>query len=377
MTPAFLSVGFRPFYLGAAGFALIAAPLWIWQFAGVGAPLSGLSPLLWHGHEMVFGFAPAVIVGFLLTAVRNWTGRPTPEGLALAGLFGCWLLARVANFFSAGVLPVLLDGGFLLWALAVLVGPILRSGNRRNYFVIALLAGLAVMSVLHGLAIRGVFATVTASQATRLAMDLVLLLMVVIGGRVIPAFSMNAVRGLEARTRPTVEIVAMASPVVLFIVDLLNPGAAGPGWALVCSVMAAAHLVRLAGWQVWKTYRNPLLLALPAAYLWIPAHLLLRAFEPASALHALTLGAMASLMLAMMTRSALGHTGRALVAGSAEKLIFLAMHLAAVSRVFAPLAVPAAYMTWLWLAAGLWLLAFGTFAIAYWPMLTQPRLNTG
>ncbi len=377
MTSAFLSIGFRPFYLGAAGFALMVVPLWIWQFAGIGAPVSGLPPLLWHGHEMVFGFAPAVIVGFLLTAVRNWTGRPTPEGFALAGLFACWLLARAANFLQTGLLPVLLDAAFLLWALTALAGPILRAENRRNDFVIALLAGLAVMSVLHGLAIRGVFAAVSAGQATRLAMDLVLLLMIVIGGRVIPAFSMNAVKGLTARTRPTVEIIAMGSPVVMLFVDLIEPGTGGPWWMLICAGLALVHMVRLAGWQAWKTVRNPLLLALPAAYLWIPVHFLLRAFEPAYALHALTVGAMASLMLAMMTRSALGHTGRALVAGPAEKLIFLAIHLSAASRVFAPMVLPAAYMTWLWLAAGLWMLAFGTFAISYWPLLTQPRLNAG
>ena len=182
----FLSMGFRPFYLGAAGFAVLSIPLWIASYDLNGAPLPTVPALLWHSHEMIFGFATAVIVGFLLTAVRNWTGRETAAGLKLATLFGLWLAARLANWAATGMLPILLDGAFLLMATLTLAIPIVKARNRRNYFVPVLLFGLTATAVLHGLAIRQ---SVDAWAMPILAMDLILLLMIIIAGRVIPAFS--------------------------------------------------------------------------------------------------------------------------------------------------------------------------------------------
>ncbi len=373
MNHPFLSVGFRPFYLGAAGFALVSLPLWILSFSPAEAPLPAIAPLLWHGHEMIFGFAAAVIVGFLLTAVRNWTGLATPAGTPLATLFALWLAARLANWFSPGLLPVLLDGGFLLAATLALGVPIIRASNRRNYFVPALLSALTVAAVLHGLAIR--FAATGYMHLPTVAMDLILLLMIVIGGRVIPAFSNNAINGLNARSWPLLEVMVIGLALVLLAADLFGVATKGNGWLLFFAASALLHLQRLALWKPWQTLRDPLLLALPLAYLWIPAHFLLRALEPSLALHALTVGAMASLMLAMMTRSALGHTGRGLRARSAELICFAAIHLAALARIVGPVVIPSEYLTWLWLAAGCWTLAFGTFFVAYWPVLTRPRLD--
>lgn len=375
MNNAFLSVGLRPFYLGAAGFALLSIPLWILNYTAINAPLPGIPPILWHSHEMVFGFATAVIIGFLLTAVRNWTGLPTAAGAGLAALFGLWLAARLANWLSAGFVPVLLDGVFLLAATLVLGWPILKSRNRRNYFVPALLCGLTVGAVLHGLAIRSTFVGVAGMPATRIAMDMILLLMIVVGGRVIPAFSGNAIAGLKPISWLPLEVLAIGSALGLLLTDLLAPGYEGATWIAFCTLSTLVHLCRLAGWKSWRTLSNPLLLALPLAYLWIPIHFMLRALEPALALHALTVGAMASLMLAMMTRSALGHSGRALAAGRAELICFLAIHMAAVARVFGPLISPAGYLNWLWLAAGCWSLAFGTYFVAYWPILTRRRAD--
>lgn len=375
MNAAFFSVGFRPFYLGAAGFAFVAIPLWIYQFATGSAATSGVAPMFWHAHEMVFGFAPAVIIGFLLTAVRNWTGRQTPAGAALAGLFALWLAARLANWLDTGNMAVVLDAGFLLAATIALSIPILAAGNRRNYFVVALLLGLTAASTLHGLALRGAFQSVSATQATRFALDLILLLMVIIGGRVIPAFSANAIAGLTPRRWTAIEIAAIGTPIALLAADAFAPGTQAPWWDALCFAAAAIHLIRLAGWQPWKTRTDPLLLVLPLAYLWIPVHLILRATDPALAMHALTVGAMSSLMLAMITRSALGHTGRPLRARPQELVCFGAIHLAALSRVAGPLLLGSAYVQWLWLAAAFWTIGFGVFMLAYWPILTRPRIS--
>ncbi len=372
MNSSFLSVGFRPFYLGAAGFALLSVPLWILNYAIAEAPQPSVSPLLWHAHEMIFGFATAVIVGFLLTAVRNWTGLPTADRGRLAALFGLWLAARLANWLSPGMLPILLDGGFLFSAAALIGAPILRSRNRRNYFVPVLLLGLTAAAVLHGLAIRGAF---QGMASTTIAMDMILLLMIVVGGRVIPAFSQNAIAGLAPRRWLPLEAMVIGSALGMLLLDLFAPGADGAAWSAFCLGSALVHLVRLAGWRSWRTLGNPLLLALPLAYLWIPVHFLLRGLEPSLAMHALTVGAMASLMLAMMTRSALGHTGRALAAGPPELICFPAIHLAAASRVIGPLLVPDSYVQWLWLAGVFWTLAFATFFFSYWPILTRPRAD--
>lgn len=371
----FLSMGFRPFYLGAAGFALASVPLWILSYTGTVALLPAVPPALWHAHEMIFGFATAVIIGFLLTAARNWTGLPTAAGARLGTLFGLWLAARLANWSATGMLPILLDGGFLLSATILLGIPIVKARNRRNYFVLALLSGLTLGAVLHGLAIRGALTGSTAITAPRAAMDLILLLMIVIGGRVIPAFSGNAIPGLKPKSWLPLEILAVASALCLLLIDLGGTAVDAYWWQFLCGGAALLHLARLAGWKPWQTVRNPLLLALPLAYLWIPIHLTLRAFESSTAIHALTVGAMTSLMLAMMTRSALGHTGRALVAGPAELICFAAIHLAAATRVFGPLLVPSGHVTWLWLAAVFWTLAFATFFAAYLPVLTRPRLG--
>ena len=369
---AFLSAGFRPFYLGAAAFALLSIPLWVATYAATDTPGPAISTLLWHSHEMIFGFATAVIVGFLLTAVRNWTGNETAAGAGLAALFGLWIAARLANWAGNGLLPILLDGAFLSAATVTLALPIVKTRNRRNYFVPVLLLGLTVAAVLHGMAIR--YATHAWTMPT-IAMDLILLLMITIAGRVIPAFSQNAVAGLAPARWLPLEILAMATAICLLLVDLYFPDAAGPWWLLFCAISAGIHLTRLAGWKAWRTIGNPLLLALPLAYLWIPIHFLIRALEPALALHALTVGAMASLMLAMMTRSALGHTGRPLAARPVELICFLAIHLAAISRVLGPVLAPASYAVWLWLAAGFWVLAFGVFFLSYWPILTRARVD--
>ncbi len=380
----FLSIGFRPFYLGAAVYAALAVPVWALTVTGFLTPdTTALPGYLWHIHEMVFGFAPAVIVGFLLTAVRNWTGLPTLAGAGLAALFTLWVMARLTMITGPLPLAASLDLAFLAGAAVALGWPLWRARNRRNAFVVPLLLFLGALSAAHIGAGMG-RTPGWARLSPTVALDLVAVLMTVIGGRVIPAFSGNALPGLHPRVWPTVERLCIGLTVAVVVADLTAGIAPLPPYAtpLLLAGTGFLHLIRAAGWQPWATRGNALLLALPLAYLWLPVHFGLRAWldpQPGSmaplAVHALSVGAMAGLMLAMMTRSALGHTGRPLAAGAAEKFIFAAIHGAALVRVAGPLWDPAGHALWLGVSALLWTAAFGAFAVRYAPILMSPRLD--
>jgi len=382
MANALFSIGFRPFYLAAAVFAALAVPAWFAAYSGALALNPALPAYLWHAHEMVFGFAPAVIVGFLLTAVRTWTGLPTPSGIGLAALLGLWLAARGLMLTGPGLPAALADGAFLLTAAGVLAVPLWRSRNRRNAFVVPLLMLLAALTLTHHAALGGHLGAAWAGASTTVAMDLVALLLTVVGGRIIPNFSANAVPGLVPWRSPVVESLAIGLVLLVVVLELtgLAAGLPEPLWRALLFAAAAVHLLRLAGWKPWATRKDVLLLVLPLGYLWLPVHFALRGMlDPApgqmasAALHTLSVGAMAGLMLAMMTRSALGHTGRPLRAGRGEILMFAAIHLAALTRVGGTLLWPAAHATWVGVSAGLWMLAFGAFVLVYAPILVRPR----
>ncbi len=378
-----LSLGFRPFYLLAALFALLAVPLWVIFWLGAVAPGTYLAGMAWHGHEMVFGFAAAVITGFLLTAVRNWTSLPTPTGVMLAGLALLWLLARVLMLTGPGVIAAIIDVA-MLPALGVAVGvPIWRSRNTRNYKILLLLAALMVLNVLFHLAHLNVVSAALERTALMGALDLIAILIAVVGGRVIPAFTENALPALRLQRVMAVETVAVGALVFVFVAGLLRPWFALPGiaWVALLALAAAAHFARLLLWQPLKTRRNPLLWMLPAAYAWMPVALMLRALaeagkiSPIAATHALTIGAMGSLMVAMMMRSALGHTGRPLAAGPIELAAFLLVQLAAMVRVFAGILWPESYQLTVMASGVLWSLALALFLARYAPMLVRARVT--
>jgi uncharacterized protein involved in response to NO len=277
------------------------------------------------------------------------------------------------------------DLAFLPLLATALAVPLWQAGNRRNAFVVPLLLALAALSAAHHGAYRGWVDAIWASRAQTVAMDLVAVLLAVIGGRIIPAFSANAVRGLKPRSWPAIEALAPGLLVLMVLLEVSGLAQRLPMlWMrILLGAAALAHLIRLLGWQPWATRRNLLLLVLPLGYLWLPVHLLLRATLDAvpgtmspPALHALSVGAMAGLMLAMMTRSALGHTGRALAAGSAETVAFLAIHVAALTRVAGPLLWPSAYVTWMGVSALLWMVAFTAFAARYAPIVARPRVDS-
>ncbi len=350
-------------YLLAGVYAALSMPLWALQYLGW---LPGADPL-WHAHEMLFGYAFAVIAGFLLTAVRNWTGLGTPAGAPLAAIASLWLLARALAFYSLPV-AALADAAFAL-AVAWGIGrPLIRSRNR-NVFFIAIVLALGAASIGF-LAYPGL--------ALAVGLDVVLLVMTVVAGRVVPAFTNNAVPGAGARRVRAIEIGAIGSVLAILFLDAFQLA----GIAAVAALAAAAlHGARLALWAPLKTRGRPMLWILHLSYAWIVAHLALRGLAgfdlvPGTlATHALTVGAIGGLTLGMMTRTARGHTARPLAAGRAEVAAYVLVQLAAAIRVFLPLLLPAAYAAAVMLSAVLWSAAFTVFVVAYYPILSRPRLD--
>jgi uncharacterized protein involved in response to NO len=372
-------LGFRPFYLLGALYAGLAVPLWVAAYAGALALPGDLPAQWWHAHEMVFGFALAIVTGFLFTAVRNWTGQPTPTGWRLAALCGLWLAARVG--FLAGTLrvAVVIELVFLAFVATSLLAPLVRAGNRRNYFVAVLFVVLAVVDLLFLGAARGLIAAPDPSTALRLALYLIVTLTFVIGGRVIPMFTVNAVRGLSQRRSVHLDRAAIGVSVLAFALEL----AAAPAAALAPAAAAAAALqaARLHGWRPLATRGRPILWILHLSYAWIPLGFLLMAAAalgwtaPVLAWHAFSIGTVGGLVIAMVTRTALGHTGRMLVAGPAEVAMYLCVAAAALVRVVPPLIVPQAYAWALWASSLLWSAGFLLYAAVYWPRLSRPRID--
>jgi len=375
--PALFALGFRPFYLLAALFAAIAVPAWVANLAGHGWPAGYLDGFAWHQHEMVFGFALAVIAGFLLTAARVWTGRPTPSGLPLALLAAHWLAARVLMVTGPGWLGALVDGAFPFIAAAVLARVIVGARNTRNYFVPVLLAALGVADVCFHLSSLGLIEA-SALLAAQAALYLIVILLIVMAGRIVPAFTASALPQTKLRRSAALDRAALALSVLAFACAL----AGLDGWLTAAPAFAAAalHAARQAGWAPLATRRRPILWILHLSHAWIPvgfALLGLAAFGiviGAAALHAFAVGAVSGTIVGMITRTALGHTARPLVAGRAETAAYVLVLGAAVLRVAAAL-VLTAYLPLVVASAALWSAAFLVYLIAYAPRLARPRLD--
>lgn len=374
---ALFALGFRPFYLMAAVFAALSVPLWALQFSGVLGHAYLAGPV-WHAHEMLFGFALAVIVGFLFTAGRNWTNQPTPTGVPLAGLALLWLAARVLVLTPFGVAAALANVAFPLAAAAALARPFIRAGNRRNYFFIALLVLMGVAAgVVHAAQLG--WGSWPAGGGIAVGLDVVLFIVAVMAGRVVPMFTNNGVPGVQATRHARVEQLALGSVLALLVVDAL--GIAGLPVVVIAGVGALAHTVRWVLWQPWRTRRVPLVWVLHLAYAWVPVHLGLRAAAglgavlPSLATHALTVGAIGGLVIGMMTRTARGHTGRPLKADRWEVACYVLVAAAAMVRVGLPLLAPGETVHAALVSALLWSAGFGLYALRYGPVLSRPRVD--
>ncbi len=370
-------LGFRPFYLLASIFAALSIALWALQFSGVlGRPY--LSGALWHAHEMLFGFALAVVVGFLLTAGRAWSNRPTPTGPALALLAALWLVARVLVLTPFGWAAAIANTAFPLAAAVALAIPFYASRNRRNYFFVGLLILMALAALTVHLAQLQVIA-LPGWLGIQVGLDVLLFVMAVMAGRVMPMFTNNGVPGARANSRPALDKVALGSLVALLGADALAVD--GPALAALVGIGAAAHLARWWLWQPWTTRRAPIVWVLHVAYFWIPVHLALRAaaalglIATSIAVHALTVGAAGGLIIGMMTRTARGHTGRPLRADSVDVTCYGLVLGAAIVRVGVPLVAPGETLHAVLVSAALWSAGFALYAIRYWPVLSRPRLD--
>ncbi len=377
--------GLRPFFLLAGIDAIFNMAVWLAVYFDVLAwPRTAVPAMFWHAHEMMFGFVGAAIGGFLLTAVPGWTGRSSYAGAPLVTLALIWLGGRVAMLPFAVLPPVLsaiVDLAFFPAVVIALAPPLVRARKMRNAVFLLLLALLFAADVAFQLGRLGLFDN--GEQAGLLgAVDLVLLLVAVVGGRIIPAFTRSGLsrRGLavDIDPDPWLEAVAIASVAAVGLADMLNMRW-GDAASLVAAVLNAARWVQ---WKGWRSWREPLIWVLHLGYAWLIAGLALKAFWlalhadfAANWLHALTVGVFATMILAVMTRASLGHTGRALATPRPMVAGYGLVTAAAAFRVFGPALAPTHYEMWVALAGGCWIAAFSLFVIVYGPILTLPRVD--
>lgn len=377
--------GFRPFFFAAGAYAAIALGAWIVMFHHGLAPFAAMLPQLWHGHEMLFGFIASAMAGFLLTAVPSWTGARGFAGRPLVVLFSLWAAGRLALAFSASLpwwLVAVAELAFLPALIALLAPPLVRAQNRNTPLLLVLGAFWAAdAAMIFGFAQDDI---ALARHALYFAIHLVMLLVTIIGGRIVPAFTANALRrrgiAAEVRSSPWLDKLTIGAMIAVVALELFAPRSRLA--ALVAGIAAVAQLARLARWQGLKTLDEPIVWVLHAAYAWLPVGLALKAASigfgaPWAAwwLHALTIGVAAMMILAVMTRASLGHTGRPLVVSKPIAAAYALLALAAAIRVFAPALVPQAYVATV-LAAGVsWLAAFGIYVVVYFPILLRARAD--
>ena len=382
---AIFDYGFRPFFLLCGCYALAIVPIWLYRFAHAATPFGALPAMYWHSHEMLYGFVIAAVAGFLLTAVPSWTGSRGFAGRPLIIVVGLWMLGRLA-MSTVGAVPFWLTAAaelsLLPVLLALLAPPIFRNANRNA----PLLAVVTVLWLIDGAFLfalqRGDAAL--AGSTMRLAIDFVLILVTVIGGRIVPAFSANAMRArgeaVSTVTRRPLEFGVIGAMVAIAITDVFAPDSALSG--TLAAVAALAHAFRLSGWRSFRTRGEPILWVLHVAYAWLPVGLALKACAllggAAWAMkwqHALTMGVFATMILAVMTRASLGHTARPLVVPRAIALAYLLLTAGTVLRVFGVAVFPAHYLLTVSLSGLAWVLSFGIFVVVYAPILWSPRAD--
>ncbi len=383
--PAFLSYGFRPFFLGAALFTGLAVLAWVALFAGMAAADFLYSPREWHVHEMLFGYLPALIAGFLLTAMPNWTDRMPLRGVPLLLLFLLWLGGRLLMAFpwAGATTAAVVDGAFLvllatyIWREIVIAG----SWDRAPIGLLVSLYACANM-LFHEAALRGM----PTDFPERFALSVMTLMLTLIGGRLTPTFTREFLADRNIATLPEVvslmDGVAIVWVLVGVITWVLQPESVGAGALLL--VAGVASVVRLLRWGGWRTWREPLVLILHVGYLWVGLYLLALGasilgigFSTTNAIHVLTTGAMGTMTLAVMTRASLGHTGRPRHADRLTVTIYLLVNIGALLRIFSPNPVTPTALThaMLGLSALGWSGAYLLFALHYGRYLVRPSLD--
>ena len=381
-SPVLLSYAFRPFFLLAGMFAILVVLLWIMTLQGSG--LTGISPL-WHSHELLMGFAMAAVAGFSLTAVANWTSRPAIHGTPLAWLVILWLAGRFAMMLSTSLptgLVATLDMLFPVLLCILLGREIIAGKSKRNYVLILIIGIIALFNGLFHLGTSQILPGVE-RPAIYLLIHSVLVLVTIIAARIVPAFTGNWLR-MQGKSRlpvnsELIDRLALWLTIGVGLAASLLPTHAVTG--VLALAAALVHGFRLSRWRGFSTTSNPLLFVLHVAYAWLPLGYALLAcsvfgwlFTPTAALHALTMGAIGTMVLAVSSRVALGHTGRPLQAARATVLAYWVLMIAVLIRVLGPM-TGEHYLLMINLSALGWISAFAIFLWVYWPILARKRAD--
>lgn len=381
--PPILSAGFRPFFLAAGLWAAVAVPVWLVAYATGVTPPSAMPAIIWHAHEMIYGYAAASVAGFLLTAIPNWTGRMPLQGGSLAILVMLWLIGRISVLLSAEIgapIAAVADLSFPTAFLAVVAREIIAGRNWRNLPMLVALSLLLAGNLLVHLEALDIVST--AQLGNRIGIGTLLALIGLVGGRIVPSFTRNWLM----KNRPEVALPASAGPFDLAALIATGLGVAvwvmapdeaiAPYAELLAGIAAMSRLIR---WRGLKTMREPLVLILHIGYGWLAGGFLILGLDgffdflpQTTAIHALTVGNIGTMTLAVMTRASLGHTGRPLSAGPITNAIYILVTAATILRLVAPLA--GAHVLLLLSVAGVsWCASFGLFVIFYGAALTRPR----
>jgi uncharacterized protein involved in response to NO len=378
--PALLSYGFRPLFLFGSIYAGLAVLAWLPMLNGELELSTAFGPIDWHVHEMLYGYLPAIMAGFLLTAIPNWTGRLPIQGAPLLGLVVVWLAGRLAVTYSASIgwLPAaIVDVAFLVLVVAAAAREIVAGKNWRNLRVIGMVTLLLAGNIAFHLEahING-----AAEYGVRIGIAATMLLIVLIGGRIIPSFTRNWLARENPGRLPApfarFDVAVIGFTAATLVLWIVQPSAMPTGVAL--GFAGILHIVRLARWAGDRTWRDRLVLILHVGYAFVPLGFLLTGAAvfgigaESAGIHAWTVGAAGTMTLAVMTRASLGHTGRALVASPMTQAVYAAIVIAALARICASLE-PIYSEPLLQLSVLGWCFAFFGFAASYGPMLLSLR----
>jgi uncharacterized protein involved in response to NO len=382
--PVFLSLGFRPFFTAAGAFAVLSMLFWmqVYVFAR-GWPSGELPAAVWHAHEMIFGYPMAVIAGFLLTAVRNWTGAPTLQGTPLLFLFLLWTAGRIlilGGVDMALMVAAVADTLFSTLLLIAIARPVIKTRQWRQTGILSKIALLPCANLLFYAGVLGYF-----PQGVRAGLYsglyLVIALVLVMARRVLPFFIEKGVGySVQLTNRRWLDIAGLLVFFLFWIADILQPDSLAA--AALAGLLFILHAVRMAGWHTAGIWRRPLLWSLYGGYGFLVTGFALKAavpltgISPLLALHAFAYGGIGLFTLGMMTRVSIAHTGRDILAPRPILFwMFAALVSGAIIRVIVPLVAPAQYMLWIGLSQGLWIAAFAVFLFTFLPMLLQPSLD--
>ncbi|NOQ79251.1 MAG: NnrS family protein [Gammaproteobacteria bacterium] len=376
---ALFNLGFRPFFLLSALFAVILMAIWGLLYTNIIQLNTYYGFIDWHSHEMLFGYAAAVIAGFLLTAVRNWTNVDTISKTPLAMLAGVWLLARILPFTPApGLLIAVVDISFFFFLALAVAHPIIKVKQWSNLIMVAILSTFMVADILVQSQHLG-FMDGGVTAGNSLALYSVLMIIQVLTGRVMPFFTRVVVPDTQVIERPLLEKVLLITLVLLALADVFMLDSLII--SLLAGILLVAHLMRVLPWFSKPVLNTPILWVLYAGYFWLIigfAMKMLVGFNLVTnnlAIHAWTVGVIGITTYGMMARVSLGHTGREMLPSKLVVIGFYLLFLAAVIRVILPLFLMGQYVLWIELSSALWVAAFVLFTIAYMPVLTQPRVD--